>query len=256
MPSRDADLVTVLEGLDSAAMLVACSRLEEAGIPFFLKGEHVQDLFAGGRIGVGFSPVAGPSQLQVRRDDEARAREALTAPPDPIPDAELAALAESAQQPVEESPPLSGLGGLLSALGLVIVGFGLWLGWGLAELVNGWRSKAWRDAVTPGGSDYHPLWAPYRAGWLAIDSLLLLWSGLLVVLFWHRKRWFPTATSAFLVTNLIVEGLNLFVLWHIPSFAASMGAESFRYLIVMGALTLVWVPYIHVSERVRATFTQ
>jgi hypothetical protein len=256
MLSRDADLVTVLEGVDLATMLVACSRLEDVGISFFLKGEGVQDLFAGGRLGVGFNPVTGPSKLQVRRDDEPRARAALAVSPEAIlPDAELAALAESAREPVAEPPRFSGLDGLLSMLGLVIVGFGVWTGWGLSELVNSWNSKAWRDFVSPDGPYYHPFWVSYRAGWLVTDSVLFLWSGLVLILFWHRKRWFPIAMSTFLVTNVIVESLDLFVLWQILS-AASMGAESFRSLVVIGGLTLFWVPYLRLSERVRAVFVE
>jgi hypothetical protein len=61
--------VTVLESGDAALLAVAKSLLESAGIPFFAKGEGVQDLFAAGRFGTGFNPFVGPVRLQVAAED-------------------------------------------------------------------------------------------------------------------------------------------------------------------------------------------
>ena len=68
--------VTVFESGDPAAIAVAESLLEEAEIEFFAKGEGIQDLFGGGRIG-GVNPVVGPVQLQVAAEDAEQARAAL-----------------------------------------------------------------------------------------------------------------------------------------------------------------------------------
>jgi len=66
--------VTVLATGDLALLAVAKSLLEEADIPFFAKGEAVQDLFGLGRL-AGFNPAVGPVELQVSAEnaDEARA---------------------------------------------------------------------------------------------------------------------------------------------------------------------------------------
>jgi len=69
--------VTVLESSDPALLAVAKSLLEEADIPYYAKGEGVQDLFGAGRLGTGFSLVAGPVELQVSPDDAAEARALL-----------------------------------------------------------------------------------------------------------------------------------------------------------------------------------
>jgi len=68
--------VTVLETSDQGLIAIAKSLLEEADIPFFAKGEGVQDLFGGGRIGA-FNIVTGPIQLQVQADEADDARELL-----------------------------------------------------------------------------------------------------------------------------------------------------------------------------------
>src|SRR5438552_4396299 len=113
----------------------------------------------------------------MKREDAERARAALSEVPEPLPsDAELAALAESAGQAEEAGPVPSELGGLLAALGVILHFRAVWIAYELSELVTGWNSKEWRDVVRPGGRAYDPLWAPYRLGFLAIDSLLFLWA--------------------------------------------------------------------------------
>ena len=61
--------VTVLETVNPAVLAVAKSLLEEANIPFFAKGEVIQNL--------GFGIGAGPVELQVSADDAEQARALL-----------------------------------------------------------------------------------------------------------------------------------------------------------------------------------
>ena len=75
--NQSAGPITVLESGDPALLAVAKSLLEGAGIQYFAKGEGVQDLFAGGRIGAGFNPFTGPIQLQVAADDAEQAKALL-----------------------------------------------------------------------------------------------------------------------------------------------------------------------------------
>jgi hypothetical protein len=69
--------VTVLGAGDPALLLMAKSLLQDAGIEFSAKGEGLQDLFAAGRLGTGFSPLVGPAEIQVSSVDEEAAREVL-----------------------------------------------------------------------------------------------------------------------------------------------------------------------------------
>jgi hypothetical protein len=70
-------LVTVFATGHEGLIALARSVLDAAAIPYSLKGEGLQDLFALGRVGSGFNPVVGPVELQVNKDDEAEARELL-----------------------------------------------------------------------------------------------------------------------------------------------------------------------------------
>lgn len=60
----DFHFVTVLEGSDPAAIVLAESLLLEEKIPYLKKFDQVQDLFALGRL-AGFNQVVGPVLIQV-----------------------------------------------------------------------------------------------------------------------------------------------------------------------------------------------
>jgi len=77
MTERHPDPVTVWRSSDQALLAIAKSLLEAEGIEYFPKGEGLQDWFAYGRLGTGFSPVIGPIELQVAAEDAERASEVL-----------------------------------------------------------------------------------------------------------------------------------------------------------------------------------
>ncbi|HEV7516724.1 MAG TPA: DUF2007 domain-containing protein [Thermoanaerobaculia bacterium] len=88
------DVVTVFATGDPVALLTAKSLLEEAGIPCFTRGEGTQDLFGMGRLGTGFSLIAGPMEIRV---GARRAREAE----DLLDEADL----ETGDAEIEGEPP-------------------------------------------------------------------------------------------------------------------------------------------------------
>jgi antitoxin component YwqK of YwqJK toxin-antitoxin module len=69
--------VTVYKTGDPAFIAFARSILQSEGIKYFIKGEGLQDLFAGGRLGTGFNPVIGPVEIQVDEKDVEKAKELL-----------------------------------------------------------------------------------------------------------------------------------------------------------------------------------
>lgn len=71
------DPVTVFTSRDPALFPVARSILEGEEVPFFVRGEELQDLFGIGRLGLGFNPIVGPIEIQVPAADAERARELL-----------------------------------------------------------------------------------------------------------------------------------------------------------------------------------
>jgi hypothetical protein len=82
-PLPDVGLVTVLETGDPSELVFAESVLQQAGIPFVKKGDSLQELFALGRLGTGFNPIAGPVVLLVSEDQAEAAAQLLE---EPMPD--------------------------------------------------------------------------------------------------------------------------------------------------------------------------
>lgn len=74
---QDVRFVSVFKTGDPALLAVAKSLLEMASIPYFAKGEGVQDLFGLGRLGTGFNPLTGPADLQVDQRFRAEASRVL-----------------------------------------------------------------------------------------------------------------------------------------------------------------------------------
>jgi hypothetical protein len=70
-------LETIFATGDPVVLLTAKSLLEEAGIPCITRGEGLQDLFGMGRLGTGFSLVAGPMEILVPGERRQEAAELL-----------------------------------------------------------------------------------------------------------------------------------------------------------------------------------
>jgi hypothetical protein len=73
----DAGLVPLVRTGDPNELAFAEAVLTEADIPFVKKGESVQDLFALGRVGMGFNPITGPIVLLVSEEHAAEAAKLL-----------------------------------------------------------------------------------------------------------------------------------------------------------------------------------
>jgi hypothetical protein len=70
-------LVALVRTGDPNELAFAEAVLTDADIPFVKKGESVQDLFALGRVGMGFNPITGPIVLLVSEEHAAEAAKLL-----------------------------------------------------------------------------------------------------------------------------------------------------------------------------------
>lgn len=76
-PDPDAGLVALVRTGDPNELAFAEAVLTDANIPFVKKGESVQDLFALGRVGMGFNPITGPIVLLVSEEHAVEAAKLL-----------------------------------------------------------------------------------------------------------------------------------------------------------------------------------
>src|SRR5262245_15758373 len=75
--SEEEKFITILATGDRGQIAFAKSLLDDAGIPYVVKGEGVQDLFGMGRLGASYNFITGPAEIQVHVNYEDEARELL-----------------------------------------------------------------------------------------------------------------------------------------------------------------------------------
>jgi hypothetical protein len=128
-----------------------------------------------------------------------------------------------------------------------------------AELVRGLRPlepTTWPAVTTPGTRVYHPLFGPLIVGELVVNAALLIWAGVLVYLFFTRRRSFPIAMIAFMIVRVVVQVADAGVALMIPAAAARMGPAAYGGLASGVLVALIWVPYLIKSRRVELTFVR
>jgi hypothetical protein len=150
----------------------------------------------------------------------------------------------------------SGIGGwlLLVAVGVCLTPVRI-----AAELVKGLRPlepTTWHAVTTPGTRAYHPLFGPLIVGELVVNAALLIWAGVLVYLFFTRRRSFPVAMIAFMITRVVAQVADAGVALMIPAAAARMGPAAYGGIASGVLVALIWVPYLIRSRRVELTFVR
>ena len=153
---------------------------------------------------------------------------------------------------------LTGLGGWLVLVGIslfVTVGrnaFGL-----RGDLLPMLDRAKWLFLTTPGTTSYSPLWAPALLGSVALDIVLLFYSGLLIVLFFQRRTTFPRLMIILLATLAVTSPLLDVLVGHLPiavDALAKLQAEHRSMMAQDITRALIWIPYFLRSQRVRNTF--
>ncbi|OPA87378.1 hypothetical protein BFW88_18805 [Pseudomonas fluorescens] len=110
--------------------------------------------------------------------------------------------------------------------------------------------------TTPGTHLYNALWAPFLISEALYNSIMGSFSIYLTYLFFTKHYLFPRLYIAALVAWAVFVPLDAwvssFVLVNEPIFDYDTTKEMIRVLIGV----FVWVPYILVSKRVKATFVK
>lgn len=128
-----------------------------------------------------------------------------------------------------------------------------------AEIVKGLRPldpATWHAITTPGTRAYHPLFGPLIVGELVVNAALLVWAGVLLYLFFGKRRAFPAMMIMFLVTRVVFQAADLGVALMVPIAAARIGGEVYGALAAGILVAVIWGRYFVTSKRVAATFTR
>jgi len=121
----------------------------------------------------------------------------------------------------------------------------------ISDLPQMIRGNLWMEYTTPGRAAYHPLWAALLVLDWGSNLFTLVLLPLLLTLFFQRKKAFPTAMFWTLLFFVALVALRFGVADRI-SFIKRDGIASPLFLAVLKAV--VWIPYLRLSKRVKATF--
>lgn len=158
---------------------------------------------------------------------------------------------------MEDNNELKGLGGWLILVGLGVVLTPVRLAIQTVPVYADILSDGTWEALTGSGSAYyHPLWQPLLLGEMIVNAGIFAVSLYLIYLFFSRHYLFPRFFIGLVLASVIVIPLDAwlvtFVLPHEPMFDPETTRE-FARVLVFG---FIWVPYMLVSRRVRATFVE
>ena len=116
-----------------------------------------------------------------------------------------------------------------------------------------WASDRWAALTTYGNANYDAMWAPCLLFELIAILGLLVFSVLLAVLFFQRRRSLPIVYVAFLIAGLgenIVEQVLLSLL----PIASSDHSKVLEGLTRTAVGSVIWISYFLNSKRVKSTF--
>jgi hypothetical protein len=154
-----------------------------------------------------------------------------------------------------EDKNLEGIGGwlILVAIGIIATPISIVM-LVMVPFTEMFSTGVWEALTTQGGEAYSPLWAPVLIGEILINSGILLVSLYVAYLFFSKKVVFPkwfiglvVFSLAFIIADAYAVKL---VLPSEPVFDPDIIKELMRSLFVV----VVWVPYMLISKRVKATF--
>jgi len=139
--------------------------------------------------------------------------------------------------------------GLVTSLVLMVVGL-------TQDVLPAFAGGAWDKLTTAGSPHYHPLWAPLLIMEVSGTTFFILFSLVILVLLFMKKRFVPLVVIIFLLANLAFVITDYLLGMNIP-LVASMPDESTPTQILRQAISCaIWVPYFLRSKRVKNTFVK
>jgi transglutaminase-like putative cysteine protease len=156
-------------------------------------------------------------------------------------------------------PPLPSAGprGLGGWLVLVTIGLILRVPARLMQLVesrHNFNLHHWRALTEPGAESFHPLWAPGIQFSVHTIMVLLIWTLLLIALFFMRRRLFPKLMIGMLAAEAVEAAIEAAFAQHLPTYSPAEMQSAVLTLVMRLVILFLWGAYLLVSRRVRNTF--
>lgn len=154
-------------------------------------------------------------------------------------------------------PDLNGLGGWLILVGIGVVISPFRLLYELVPMYSGLISNnTFGILLSPDSGYYHPFIAMFVGLEALLNLAMLAGSGYLLYLFFSRHYLFPKLYIALAVASILILVLDAVIAANLlPSMEVFTG-EWFGDLTRTLVAAMIWIPYMLVSKRVKATFVR
>jgi hypothetical protein len=111
--------------------------------------------------------------------------------------------------------------------------------------------KVWADFTTPGRPAYHPLWATLLVVDWGSNLFALIVIPALLTLFFQRKKLFPSLMFWILLFFVALVAFRFGIADRISFIRGDAVAVTLTIAVLKA---IVWMPYLRLSRRVKATF--
>lgn len=166
--------------------------------------------------------------------------------------------------PSAQPPPIPGPGDeALTGLGgwLILVGLGVMLrpvilaGQLVRDFSYPFNLATWESLTTPGTDTYLPLYGTVVLVEVVGNTITLGASLLLIVFYFARKRAFPGLFIGLMAYSVVFMSVDA---WFATKIAPddTNHAETITGIVKLAVQSLIWIPYMRVSRRVKLTFTR
>ncbi len=158
---------------------------------------------------------------------------------------------------MENKNELKGLGGWLILFGIIIILSPIrLLVTYIPPILKMFNDGTWEALTTVGSEAYHPLWGSLLIGEIIFNLGIVAAFIYLIYLFFSKHYLLPKFFIAIAVVSLIFISLDAWLVKLVqpnePMFDPETTIQFARTLI----LGLIWIPYMLVSKRVKATFVE
>lgn len=126
----------------------------------------------------------------------------------------------------------------------------------IKDLIPALSGEIWSTLTNPAGAQYHPLWAPLLIGELVGNCFFIVFSIVLIVLLFIRRKMVPKLTITFLIANLIYVSVDIYLVRLLPAIAQNGDYQALTDWVRTLVACLIWVPYFIASKRVKTTFVK
>jgi antibiotic biosynthesis monooxygenase (ABM) superfamily enzyme len=126
---------------------------------------------------------------------------------------------------------------------------------GLLQSLTTFRGSVWERLTDPSSPSYHPNWRGALIYEAVAAGVYLIMNIILIILFFRKQRLFPVLTVIFIPSIFVLSLVAHYLAGQIPAVAESPSyAQGFSWLATKFVALHIWIPYLLVSKRVKATF--